>query len=401
MKSARNIARIFSGLVFIFSGLSKGVDPMGSMYKFIDYFTAFGLDSLNNMALILGIALCTAEFLIGFAILTGIRIKQSSWGLLLFMLVFTPLTLVLAINNPVSDCGCFGDAIHLTNWQTFYKNIIILIPVVFVFIQRNKFDAITSSGKEWLTLSVVTIAFLVFIQLNYKYLPFLDFRPYKVGTDIEESMIIPEDGPFDEFDISLIYEKDGVTEEFTLENYPSDSSWVFVDQKSTLIKKGYVPPIHDFSLSSIYGDDLTDKILNDPGYTLLMISTSISETADGSMERGIALGTEAIKQGMSFYILTSSSTDDVLQFNDNNLFLSGDETALKTIIRSNPGFVLLSDGIILNKWSYATIPEIDRIINNLDKFEKSLDTNITLRLILLMSLVAALSYITNTLIRKY
>jgi uncharacterized membrane protein YphA (DoxX/SURF4 family) len=138
MKSARNIARIFSGLVFIFSGLSKGVDPMGSMYKFIDYFTAFGLDSLNNMALILGIALCTAEFLIGFAILTGIRIKQSSWGLLLFMLVFTPLTLVLAINNPVSDCGCFGDAIHFTPWQSFIKDMVLMVFVLPVFLYRKE-----------------------------------------------------------------------------------------------------------------------------------------------------------------------------------------------------------------------------------------------------------------------
>ena len=146
------MARIFAGLVFIFSGLSKGVDPMGSMYKFIDYFTAFGLDSLNNLALVLGIILCTAEFIIGFAILTGIRIKEASWGLLIFMAGFTPLTLILAINNPVSDCGCFGDAIHLTNWQTFYKNILILLIVLIVFFERGKFKTISGKFTEWAKL---------------------------------------------------------------------------------------------------------------------------------------------------------------------------------------------------------------------------------------------------------
>ncbi len=400
MKYARNFARIVSGLVFIFSGLSKGVDPMGSMYKFIDYFTAFGLDSLNNIALILGVILCTAEFIIGFAVLTGIRIKEASWGLLLFMILFTPLTLVLAINNPVSDCGCFGDAIHLTNWQTFFKNIIILGFVVLVFVERKKYSNLTDKTSEWTVVAISTIVFLIFVRLNYSYLPFIDFRPYHEGTNITKSMTIPENAPVDEYEVSLIYEKDGETQEFTLENYPSDSSWVFVDQKSTLVKKGYIPPIHDFSLTSIYGEDLTDIILSDPGYTLLMVSTVISEAPEGSIEKGIEMGTSMQDDGFNFYILTSSSIDDLLLFNNNRIFLSGDETTLKTIIRSNPGLLLLQNGVILKKWSYNSIPEPEKIIDKLDVYVSRQDTSANLRLILLMSLVASLSYVLTLILKK-
>lgn len=400
MRSIRNIARIVSGLVFIFSGLSKGVDPMGSMYKFIDYFTAFGLDSLNNLALILGIALCTAEFIIGFAILTGIRMKEASWGLLLFMAGFTPLTLILAINNPVSDCGCFGDAIHLTNWQTFFKNLVILVFVVIVFIERKKYDNLSKAGTEWIIVGISTIVFVIFIQLNYRYLPFIDFRPYHIGTNISENMLIPEDAPVDEYDVILIYEKDGKQQEFTLDNYPSDSSWVFVDQMSTLVKKGYIPPIHDFSLTSIYGEDLTDIILNDPTYTLLMVSVILSEAPQGSVESFIELGTEMKDAGFNFYILTSSTTDDLLAYNNNQMFLSGDETTIKTIIRSNPGLLLLQNGVILKKWSYNSMPEAEEIINKLDKYEKGIDSSAGLRLILLILLISSASYITTLILRK-
>jgi uncharacterized membrane protein YphA (DoxX/SURF4 family) len=400
MKYLRHIARIISGLVFIFSGLSKGVDPMGSMYKFIDYFTAFGLDSLNNLALILGIILCTAEFIIGFAILTGIRIKEASWGLLIFMAGFTPLTLILAINNPVSDCGCFGDAIHLTNWQTFFKNVIILAFVLIVFFERRKYKPVAKASKEWIIIASSAIVFLIFIQLNYRYLPFIDFRPYNAGTNIHESMIIPEDAPVDEYEVSLLYEKDGEVKEFTINDYPSDSSWVFVDQKSTLIKKGYVPPIHDFSLTSLYGEDLTELILSYPGYTIMGISTIISETPAGSVPTIIELGTELKEAGFNFYFLTSSSPGDLIEFNNNEIFISGDETTIKTIVRSNPGLMLMKNGVILKKWSFNAIPEADKIMDKLAIYEKRKDSSSGLRLILLMSLIAVTSYIINLIFRK-
>ncbi|HKL66862.1 MAG TPA: BT_3928 family protein, partial [Bacteroidales bacterium] len=246
MTGIKQVSRYISGLVFIFSGLVKGIDPMGSMYKFIDYFTAFNMDALEPLAYVLGIILCTSEFIIGFAIITGIRMRIASWGLLLFMSGFTPLTLILAISNPVADCGCFGDAIHLTNWQTFYKNIVILVFAIIVFINRKSYRVISKPVTEWLVIAAMTVLFVLFTGYNRKHLPVVDFRPYKIGTDIREDMRIPEGAPADQFETTLIYEKNGEEKEFTLENYPADdTTWTFVDSETKLVKKGYTPPIHD------------------------------------------------------------------------------------------------------------------------------------------------------------
>jgi len=276
MISIKIISRYISGLVFIFSGLVKGIDPMGSMYKFIDYFTAFHLDALEPLAYLLGVILCTSEVIIGFAILTGIRMRLAAWGLLIFMLGFTPLTLYLAIGNPVADCGCFGDAIHLTNWQTFYKNIIISVFVIMVFVNRKKYKTLSSASIEWTAIIIITAAFILFTQYNYRHLPLVDFRPYKTGTNIPENMIIPEGAPTDEYETTLIYEKDGEQKEFFLDNYPSDdTTWAFIDSKTKLIKAGYKPPIYDFSLITPEGQDLTDIILSDTGFNSLRLNRNL------------------------------------------------------------------------------------------------------------------------------
>ncbi|MFZ0281276.1 MAG: BT_3928 family protein, partial [Bacteroidales bacterium] len=258
MKIAWLISRVVTGLMFMFSGIVKAVDPLGSTYKFQDYFQAFGMDFLLPLALPLAILLCTAEFVSGFAVLSGYRQKTGIWGVLILMLIFTPLTLVLAINNPVSDCGCFGDAIHLTNWQTFGKNIFLLIFTLILFAGRKNVPVHFSPVKEWTLISGLAVLFVVFSLLNLKYLPLLDFLPYKTGNNIPEQMTIPEGKPVDEYKTTFIYEKEGQTKEFTLENYPAnDSTWKFVDQKSVLIKKGYLPPVHDFVITTAEGEDIT------------------------------------------------------------------------------------------------------------------------------------------------
>ncbi len=358
MKIFLKISRLLSGIVFIFSGLVKGIDPMGSMYKFIDYFTAFRLDALEPLAYVLGVILCTAEFIIGFSMLTGIRIKESAWGLLIFMAGFTPLTLVLAVSNPVSDCGCFGDAIHLTNWQTFFKNIIISFFVIVVFVNRNKLSETVSPAGEWLIIGVVTLAFLLFTGYNKNHLPVVDFRPYKTGASIPEGMIIPEGAPADEYETVLIYEKEGKQHEFNLENYPSDdTSWIFIDSKTTLIKKGYTPPIHDFSLISNEGQDMTDVILNDSGYNLFMLSIKISEADQSLISEGIEAGLECRDNGIGFYILTSSTPDIDQAYAETLNILYVDETTMKTIIRSNPGYMVIKDGIVTEKRAGRDLPE--------------------------------------------
>lgn len=400
MKKFIRIAQIISGLLFIFSGLSKAVDPLGSMYKFIDYFTAFGLDSLNGLALVLSIVMSITEFLIGFAVLSGIRIRPAAWGLLLFMLGFTPFTLVLAISNPVSDCGCFGDAIHLSNWQTFFKNIIILAFVIPVFIARKKSPRITLPSLEWFALSIITALTVLLVLSSLKNLPIVDFRPYAIGENIYDNMLVPEGEAMDEYETLLIYEKDGLEKEFTLENYPTDSLWTFVDQKTKLINKGYTPPIHDFSLVNIMGEDYTDMILADPGYTMLMISMRLDEAESELLEKGIAYGEELTGSGISFYLLTSTSVDESTFYGHDLTVLSGDETMLKTIVRDNPGYLLIKGGTILMKWSSAKLPEPETIVNNLENYENRNHLNIYLKLLIMLGVIVLIAFGTKRFLEK-
>lgn len=370
MNLLKNVSRIIIGLVFMFSGAVKAIDPLGSAYKFGDYFQAFHLDFLQPLALALGIILCTAEFVAGFSVLSGYRIKTGVWGVMLLMIIFTPLTLVLALTNPVSDCGCFGDAIHLTNWQTFGKNVILLIPALFLFINRNKLPGVCEPRREWNAIISVSVFFVIFSLLNLRYLQLFDFLPYKTGNNIPEGMMIPEDAPADEYLSTFIYEKDGVQKEFTLENYPADdTTWVFVDQISVLVKKGYIPPIHDFAITTTQGDDITDWILTNPGYTMIMISTKLNEAAQEHLEKGFELGEWCNEKGMSFYVVTASGSDVVMNYQNSLIFCTADEITLKTIIRSNPGYMLLRDGNIMGKWSWATLPPKENFVNDMTDAE--------------------------------
>jgi triosephosphate isomerase len=291
-------------------------------------------------------------------VLTGLRQKAGIWIVLVLMVIFTPLTFILALTNPVSDCGCFGDAIQLTNWQTFGKSIVLLAFTLILFTGRKDIRNKPDSNREWIIMFITTFLFILFNLANIRYLPLIDFLPYKTGVKIADKMIIPENMPADQYNTTFIYEKEGLRKEFTLENYPAeDTSWIFVDQKSVLIKKGYQPPIHDFSIISINGDDLTQSVLSDTSLSVLMIVKKIEEADSISLEKGFELGNYCINNGISYYILTASGTDEVNKYNNNGLmFCFTDETTLKTIVRSNPGYLMLYNGVIRGKWSWANLP---------------------------------------------
>jgi len=364
MRILRVISRIIVGLIFIFSGTVKAIDPLGSAYKFHDYFIAFNAGFLDFMSLPLSILLCTIEFFAGFSILTGIRHKEGIWTGFILMIIFTPLTLILALTNPVSDCGCFGDAIHLTNWQTFAKNIILLLMTIVLFLARNITNPYFRSGKEWVISGSVIVLFILFSIYNLIFLPVIDFLPYKKGIKIADKMIIPEGAKPDEYETTFIYEKDGVKKEFSLENYPADdSTWIFVDQKSVLIRKGYIPPIHDFMITSMSGDDITQQILEDHGYSLLMISKKLEDASEEHLRKGFETGRECILNGIDFYVITASGSDIISSFDNGLNFFSADETTLKTMVRSNPGYILIKDGTISGKWSSASLPEAEWYVN--------------------------------------
>ncbi|MEI6050656.1 MAG: BT_3928 family protein [Bacteroidota bacterium] len=358
MKMLRLVSRIIIGLVFIFSGVVKAIDPLGSAYKFHDYFQAFNIGFLNRLTLPLAILLCMAEFIAGLSVLTGLRQKTGIWAVMILMVIFTPLTFILALTNPVSDCGCFGDAIHLTNWQTFEKNIILIAMALALYAGRKQVKHIFSAFTEWIIISGSIILFILFSLGNLRYLPVIDFLPYKTGVKIAEKMVIPEGVAADQYQTTFIYEKDGIRKEFNLNNYPADdTTWEFVDQKSVLIKKGYQPPIHDFSIASLNGEDLTQKVLSDTGYSVLMISKKLSEAGSRHLSDAFELGNYCSEKGIEFYILTASGTDEAKSYDNGLKFCLTDETTLKTMVRANPGYILLKNGTIIGKWSWANVPD--------------------------------------------
>lgn len=356
------ISRYVLAFTFIFSGFVKGVDPLGSAYKFGDYFMAFGLDFLMPFALALSFVLCAAELLIGLLLLFNVRTVLASWGAFLFMLVFTPLTLVLAIYNPVSDCGCFGDAIILTNWETFFKNLPLLGGTILLVFNRKYIRPKLSLAPELGIALLLAIISFIPPAHGYRNLPLIDFRPYSVGTHIPSAMEIPEGAPLDEFKTLLYYQKDDVVKEFTQDNFPwQDTTWTFVESKSVLIKEGYHPPISNFVLTDLYGWDVTDSILNYSGHTMLVVAYRLSETNKKAFSRLNELYFKAQEMGMNFACVTSSPVDDIDSFVSATgvafPFLQADEIMLKTTVRANPGLILLKQGTIISKWHYKNIPE--------------------------------------------
>ena len=281
-----NVCRFILGITFTFSGFVKAVDPLGSFYKIQDYLEAFGVLSWvpGFLPLFFGIGLAAIEFCIGVFLFLGIRRSMASWVALLLLCFMTPLTLYLALANPVSDCGCFGDAVVLTNWQTFGKNVVLLAAAVFAFKGRKQIVRFISPKSAWM-VSMYTLLF-IFVLSFYclSHLPIFDFRPYGIGTDIKAAMEIPEGAKGDVFETTYLMEKDGQRQEFTLDNYP-DSTWTFVEAKTVLKEKGYEPPIHDFAMIDLdTGADITEQVLADSSYTFLMVAHRIEEADDSNID---------------------------------------------------------------------------------------------------------------------
>lgn len=379
MKTFWHVARILLGVTFIFSGFVKGIDPLGSAYKFTDYFNAWGMESLSPFAMALGIFLSATEFITGVALLLNVFISFFSIIALAFMGFFTVLTWIIAINNPVTDCGCFGDAFVLTNWQTFYKNILFSAFAVIVFLFRNKFKPAKQSLISSILATVTVFVFAYLIDYSYKHLPILDFRPYKVGTNIPEGMQIPEGADQDIYENIFYYKnkKTGKTKKFNQENYPWQDTltWEFVSMEDpVLVKKGYEPPIQNFMIETHYGEDITDFFLYDEAYTIMMISYDLEKADTGKNEEIRNLIEFANEQSINFIVLTSSLKKESDRFAEKHSlnidFFNADEITLKTIVRSNPGFIMLKNGTIVDKWHYNDIPDEKSMQNRLNFFDK-------------------------------
>lgn len=366
MNILRIISRIFVGIVFIFSGFVKAIDPLGSTYKFVDYFNAFGLGSFEHFALPLAILLSSLELALGILLLAGYRMKLASWILLLFMSFFTVLTFILALTNPVHDCGCFGDALILTNWQTFWKNIILMVFTILIFASRDKFTVRRNPVSEYIVIGMYFMAVVLLSVYCLSNLPIIDFRPYKTGTYIPEAMAIPADAPQSVYETTLIYRNktSGKEEEFTMENFPRDNEkWEFVDAESVLVSAGYEPPIHDFNVYAPDGSELTDLILSNKEYSLLYVSYDLDKANRQSLKHANKYFHLSLAYpDLEFYALTASVSEKIdsarVQLGLDYDFCQVDEITLKTMIRANPGLMLIHDGTIIFKSHADNLPLI-------------------------------------------
>ena len=357
-----SVARTLLALTFLFSGFVKAVDPLGTVYKIEDYLKAFGgfFTDWLPLAGVAAVCLICVEFVLGFCMLLNVRTNWTAWLSLIFYLVMTPLTLWIARTNPVTDCGCFGDAIVLTNWQTFYKNV-ILLALVIILLCTKRFGRPLFSWWAELVIALMGLGLAGGIMAySYTHLPPIDFRPYKIGNNIPELMEIPEGAEPDQYAITFIYAKDGVEQEFTLENYPKgDTTWTFVDQRSVLIKKGYEPPIHDFEILTMEYEDITYDILESETPVTLVTMYDLSKT-----DRRQAAKLLQMIDRPDIYVLTGSGEDEIYAFAEEmginqeraeTLFCTIDPVTLKTIVRANPGLFVVQEGYVLDKKNFRQL----------------------------------------------
>ena len=358
------LSRFFVGALFIFSGLIKLNDPIGFAYKLEEYFGVFNLPFLMPYVLSIALFLLFLEVILGVMLLLGYGSKFTILSLLVLILFFTFLTFYSAQFNKVTDCGCFGDAIPLTPWQSFFKDLILLILIVVVLINQSIIKPIFTNKvcKAIIILSLLGCAFFAYYVLYN--LPIKDFRAYKVGTNITQGMSIPEGAPKSEVEMVFVYKVNGQLQEFTTEqimsgNYPEDAE--FVDRKDKIIKEGYIPPIKDFTM--IYENtDYKEEYLAAPK-VLMVTSYDLTKAHPNGLSKLNELFNVASQNGYEVMGLTGSEPTVIKELSEKHQipfdFFFCDPTAVKTIERADPSIVLMKKGTITQKVHWRNIDQIN------------------------------------------
>ncbi|WP_114777475.1 BT_3928 family protein [Botryobacter ruber] len=350
---------LFVGVLFIFSGLIKLNDPVGTAIKLEEYFEVFAEDFssvfhvFEPYALLLSILLSTAEVVLGVALLVRWKLKSILVALLALTIFFGFLTFYSAYYNKVTDCGCFGDAIKLTPWQSFAKDMVLLAMILVLLFTQRFLPPITNNRAGATVVAVSAVLSVAIAWFAYEHLPFIDFRAYKVGNNIPALM-----KPSAPLRYKYVMEKDGRDYEFT--DYPMDESYKFKEMVALNPEDG--PKITDFNTWNDDGDH-TKLILQ--GKKLLIIVQNVQKADKESFRQISRLVQEAEQQAIMPFVLTSSSSQDFEEFrHEVNLaapYYFADGTVLKTMIRSNPGIMLLQDGTVKGKWHYNDTPDIEEV----------------------------------------
>lgn len=369
--------RIAVGLLFIFSGLIKANDPLGFSYKLEEYFEVFNLTSLNSLALAMSIVLCGLEMILGFALLVGSRAIKVVWGLLLLIIFFGFLTFYSAYFKVVQTCGCFGDAIPLTPWQSFIKDMVLLALVLVLFVNRRGLRPLVkqkTGDKLLIAAAIVSIGFGLY---TYNFLPVVDFLPYKVGNNIAEQMKTPPGAKPDEFEITyhLKNKKTGATKVMSDQEYLKsaiwkDTNWEIVgNPESRLVKKGFEPKIRDLAIQDSEGNNYNDELLSSPYYSLWIVAYNLEGTDADAIGRINALAANLIQNyNTRVVLLTSNPPHSAQAFAKKNRLVSelfyADGVPLKTMVRSNPGIMLIKNGTLVNKWHYHNMPKFETLVKD-------------------------------------
>jgi uncharacterized membrane protein YphA (DoxX/SURF4 family) len=369
--------RIAVGLLFIFSGLIKANDPLGFSYKLEEYFEVFHLTSLNGLALSLAIILCALEMILGFALLIGTRAVQVVWGLLLLIIFFAFLTFYSAFFKVVQTCGCFGDAIPLTPWQSFSKDMVLLLLVLVLFVNRTSIKSLFNKKTGDQLLIGATIVFVGFGLYTYNFLPIVDFLPYKIGANILEEMKTPPGSKPDEFEVTynLKNKKTQETKMMSDKEYLKtaiwkDANWAIVGSpESRLVKKGFEPKIRDLNIQDAQGNNYNQELLSNPFYSLVIVAYNLEGTDTDALGRINALAANLIQNfNTRVIVLTSNAPANAEVFAKQHKLVGelfyADGVPLKTMMRSNPGIILLKNGTVINKWHYHNMPKYEDVVKN-------------------------------------
>jgi len=369
------VARILVGLLFIFSGLIKINDPLGFSYKLEEYFEVFHITFLNGLALTLSIVLCSLEIILGFALLIGVRAKSVAWGLLLLIIFFAFLTFYSAYFQVVQTCGCFGDAIPLTPWQSFSKDLVLLLLIIVLFVNRRNIQPLfapKTGDKFLIAITVISIGFGLY---TYNFSPVIDFLPYKIGANIPDEMKTPPGAKPDEYELTynLKNKKTGekkvmTNTEYLKTNIWKDNNWEVIGQpESRLVKKGFSPKIRDLAIQDAQGNDYTKELLTNPYNNIVIVAYDLNKIDDEAIDR---LNAMAINLAQNFNTRTVMLTSNSHQFTEayskqHHLMFEifyADGVPLKTMVRANPGVLLLKNGTVVNKWHYHSMPKYDDLV---------------------------------------
>lgn len=363
MSFLRAISRVLIGGIFILSGFFKAIDPIGGGLKIKEYLTAFHLGFLDFIDIPAALLLAAAEFIIGVSILKGLRMKFFAVAAFWFMAFFTLLTLYSAIFNPVKDCGCFGEAIHLTNWQTFFKNIVLLGAAFIIYLQRNKFEPIAGKLVERTYVTIYTIFILGISVYALIKMPQIDLGDYKAGTDLVD---YEDSGAKKVYNTIFIYSKDDKEQEFNINNLP-DSTWNFVDAKTTLVQSGSEEESVDFVLKDSEGNYVSQQILNRESPMFFASFYNVEKVSKKTIGKLKRLNDTLAVNGAILYIISGNGIESTEKAFEGAIIpiLYTDYKTILSFNRSNGGLTYISEGNIVEKWASGSYPfsSIRRILS--------------------------------------